>query len=58
MAIFGLIICFGSSVPSLVSINEFKDAFIKATAILSKAYTPTNAMSPIYNPSSLLWYYL
>lgn len=52
MAIFGLIICFGSSVPSLDWINEFKVAAIKAAAITSKARTPTNEMSPIYNPGA------
>ena len=50
MAIFGLIICFGSSVPSLDWINEFRVAAIKAAAVMSKACTPTNEISPIYNP--------
>lgn len=50
MAIFGLIICFGCSAPFLGWINEFNVAAIKAAAIMSKACTPTNEISPIYNP--------
>lgn len=51
LAIFGPIICFGSSVPSLDWINEFKVGTIKATAIISKACAPMNKISPIYNSS-------
>lgn len=58
MAIFGLTICFGSSVPSLDWINAFKVATIKAIAIISKACTLTNEISPIYNtsPSAFIQY--
>lgn len=50
MAVSGLIICFGSSVPSPDWINELKAAAIEAAAIISKACTPPNEMSPIYSP--------
>lgn len=60
MAIFGLIICFGSSVPSLDWVNAFKVATIKAVAIISKACMLTNEISPIYNtsPNTFIQYFL
>lgn len=53
MAISGLIICFGSSVPSPDWINELKAAAIEAAAIISKACTLPNEMSPIYNTDQI-----
>lgn len=53
MAISGLIICFGSSVPSPDWINELKAAAIEAAAIISKACTLPNEMYPIYNTDQI-----